>query len=224
MTKIIKSIPNYLTYLRILLIPGFIVLMHDPSAWMIKCALAVFVVAALTDLFDGFIARRFKAVSDLGKLLDPLADKILVMTALVMLTALRSDISGDAWVPGWLVVLVLAREIWVTGIRGVAAAQGIIVQARESGKVKSFLQMISIIFLLLHDQIIPLGRVQLPAQFIGLNLLFISLGFSYWSAYEYTTQILIAGKSDQDLAGISTEARLEKHVVVDELDENTSIN
>lgn len=202
--KILKNIPNWLTYLRIALIPVFVALMDTSSGGVRIAATAVFVLAAITDYVDGYLARKFRATSDFGKLLDPLADKILVMTALVMLVGQRSDLDGDPWVPAWMVVLVLAREIWVTGLRGIAATQGKVVAASSAGKVKSGLQMIAITFLLLHEMPIAfiVGRL-LTAEILGFNLLLLSLVFSYWGAYEYTVAILLG----DDAPSLATEDR-----------------
>lgn len=189
-TKRVKEIPNLLTYLRLVLIPVFVFLMVDPTPAMRFGALAVFLLAAITDYFDGILARKFSAVSDLGKLLDPLADKILVMAALVMLLAQRSDLYGDPWVPGWMVVLVLAREIWVTGLRSLAASQGVIVEASTAGKAKSFLQMVAITFLILHEVKFSVLGAVITCQLIGLYLLLVSIALSLWGAIEYTVEIL----------------------------------
>lgn len=195
----LKKIPNWLTYLRLGLIPLLVILLIDPSPWMGKAAAIVFVLAAVTDFFDGFIARRFGAVSDFGKLMDPLVDKLLVVSALIMLCSLRSDVTGAAWVPGWMVVLVVAREVWVTGLRGVAASRGVIVPAGLSGKLKSLLQMIAIVLLLLHDARFSIHGVAFVSQVLGLNLLVLSLVFSYFGAYEYTMSIL--GSADPESSG-----------------------
>ena len=197
MTSIISKIPNWLTYLRLALIPVFVALLIDPTQKMVSAAIIVFIVAAITDYVDGFIARKFGAISDFGKLLDPLVDKILVMAALVMLVAQRSDSFGTPWVPAWMVVIALSRDIWVTGLRAVAAGNGIIVAAGSAGKVKSGLQMVAIVLLLLHERPLSDFRIPLPwsCQFLGLDLLLLSLGFSIWGAAEYTWAILIARKS-----------------------------
>ena len=189
MSRFISNLPNYLTYLRVLLIPIFVFLMTDPTKLMVFAATLVFVFASITDYLDGMIARRYGVVSNLGKLLDPMADKILVMTALVMLVAQRSDIDGLPWVPAWMVVLILAREIWVTGIRAVAASNGIIVAASNSGKWKTVIQILAVSLLLLHW---PVGfwGVEISLQWIGMNLLCLSIFFSYWSGLEYTYTIL----------------------------------
>ncbi len=201
MPTLIQRIPNWLTYLRIALIPVFVLLMIDPTPGMVLAATFVFVFAAVTDYIDGYIARKFGAVSDFGKLLDPLADKVLVMAGLVMLVAQRSDIFGTPWVPGWMVVLVLAREIWVTGLRALAASQGLIVPAGSAGKIKSGFQMVAVVLLLLHDR--PLTFLKIPlswsCQFVGLNFLLISIAFSLWGAAEYTWAVLLEDRdSDKD--------------------------
>lgn len=184
-----KWIPNYLTFLRLALVPVFVILMIDPSPGEVYAATLVFIFAAITDYADGIIARRYGAISDFGKLMDPMADKLLVMAALVMLVEQRSDIYGEAWVPGWMVVMVLAREIWVTGLRAIAASGGQVVPAGQAGKFKSFAQMVAIVCLLLHDSPLYIFGFKTTFQWIGLNLLFISIAFSYWGAAQYSAQI-----------------------------------
>lgn len=190
-----QKLPNWLTYIRLGLIPIFVLLMLDPSRLMVDLATLVFIIAALTDYIDGYVARRFGAISDFGKLLDPLADKILVMAALIMLVAQRSDVFSEPWVPGWMVVLVLSREIWVTGLRGVAASQGKIVAASNSGKYKSALQMISIFCLLMHDRGFLWLGLNISYQIVGLNLLALSIAISYWGAVAYTYEVLVVDQS-----------------------------
>lgn len=188
----LRELPNYLTCLRLVLVPVFVVMMLDPSSLMVWLATGVFIFAAFTDYLDGIIARRFGGVSDVGKLLDPLADKLLVMSALVMLVAQRSDLSAEPWVPGWMVVMVLAREIWVTGLRGVAATKGLVVAAGNAGKVKSVLQMIAIVFLLMHHLRFSFFGIPMTCQVVGLYMLLLSIMFSYYSAVDYSLSVLKA--------------------------------
>jgi CDP-diacylglycerol---glycerol-3-phosphate 3-phosphatidyltransferase len=150
----------------------------------------VFAIAGLTDLFDGLLARRYEVVSDFGKLVDPLADKLLVMAALVMLVSIRDDVSGVTWVPPWLVILLLGREIWVTGIRGVAATRGLVISANSSGKIKSILQMVGIFLLLLHEVTFSFLGYIIPFSAPGLLLLFLSVIFSIRGAIEYTVLVI----------------------------------
>jgi CDP-diacylglycerol--glycerol-3-phosphate 3-phosphatidyltransferase len=191
----VKQIPNWLTLFRIGLVPLLVVLLIDPSPGMVRMAFAVFIVAVATDFIDGALARRLNAITDFGKLLDPLADKLLVMAALVMLATQRTQEYGDAWVPGWLVVVVLAREFWVTGLRAVAASRGIVVAAKQAGKFKSGFQMVAIAFLFLHDYAFRVFGQSVSCQLIGLNLLLVSVAFSYWGAAEYTVEIFGLSKA-----------------------------
>ena len=184
-----KRLPNWLTFLRLVLIPVFVAALIEPSRSSLNAAAIIFVFAAITDYADGALARRYKAVTDFGKLFDPLADKILVMAALVMLVSLRDD-SCDSFVPGWMVVLILARELWITGLRAFAAKDGTVVAAKSGGKVKSFLQMVAILALLLYDYSFSLFGYRVTFQFIGLNILVVSLAFSYISAVDYSLAIL----------------------------------
>ncbi len=193
-SKFIKSIPNTLTLIRLGLIPVFMLFMRDPSPWMVNVATGIFILATITDLLDGFVARFFRAETDFGKLVDPLADKILVMTALVMLVSLTSEPTGEHWVPAWMVVVILAREFWITGLRGVAAARGQVIAASDGGKLKTLLQMLAIVFLLMHDQTVSISDTTIKAQLLGLYLLFISILVSLWSAYEYSMKVFAWGQ------------------------------
>lgn len=184
-----KRLPNWLTFLRLALIPVFVLALIDPTPSAFTFAAVVFVCAAVTDYADGFLARRYAAISDFGKLFDPLADKILVMAALVMLVGIRDD-TCTSLVPAWLVVLVMARELWITGLRAFAAKDGTVVAAKAGGKVKSFLQMVSILALLLHNHSFNLYGFRVPWQVVGLNLLILSVIFSYLSAVDYSLAIL----------------------------------
>ncbi len=188
-----KKLPNWLTFIRLALIPVFVVFLIDPSRTSLNIAAVIFVLAAVTDYADGILARRYAAITDFGKLFDPLADKILVMSALVMLVAVRDD-QCISFVPGWMVVLILAREFWVTGLRAYAAKGGTIVAAKSGGKVKSFLQMVAILALLLHDYSFNIFGFRVTYQFVGLNILLVSLAFSYISAFDYSLSILAPQK------------------------------
>lgn len=188
-----KQLPNWLTFLRLVLIPVFVLLLIEPTRSGLNWAAVIFIFAAITDYADGWFARRYKAITDFGKLFDPLADKILVMAALVMLVGLRDD-QCQSFVPAWMAVLILARELWITGLRAFAARDGAVVAAKAGGKVKSFLQMASILLLLLHDYSFHVAGIRFTFQFVGLNLLVISLAFSYVSAADYSLMILAPSK------------------------------
>jgi CDP-diacylglycerol--glycerol-3-phosphate 3-phosphatidyltransferase len=170
---------------------------------MFTVAVVVFIVAAITDLLDGYIARRWGAVSEFGALIDPLADKLLVMTALVMLVAQRDFSTGESWVPAWMVVVILAREIWITGLRGIAATQGLILAADTLGKWKSLFQMVAIPMLLLPETRISLGAYVANGRVVGLSLLMMSIVLSVWSGIEYTVEVFSRPASESSDPSLS---------------------
>jgi CDP-diacylglycerol---glycerol-3-phosphate 3-phosphatidyltransferase len=141
------NLPNYLTLARILVVPLIVVVLLTPVAdqWFgisgYAFAIGLFLAASLTDILDGHLARRRNQVSNLGKLLDPIADKLLVSAALIVLVEKHLA-------PAWSVVVILGREFIVTGLRSVAAADGIVIQAQTSGKIKMWAQCIAIVALL----------------------------------------------------------------------------
>ncbi|MBR0596545.1 CDP-diacylglycerol--glycerol-3-phosphate 3-phosphatidyltransferase [Sinanaerobacter chloroacetimidivorans] len=135
------NLPNKLTLLRIILIPVFIIVLMTGYYYI---SAVIFIVASATDALDGHIARKYNLITNFGKIMDPLADKLLVVSALICLVEL-----GD--VAGWMVIVILAREFTVTGLRAVAAAQGIVIAAGWSGKIKTVLQMIAVPALLLKN-------------------------------------------------------------------------
>ncbi len=141
------NLPNYLTLARIVLVPLLVVILLTPFAenWFgissYALAIGIFLAASLTDILDGHLARRRNQVSNLGKLLDPIADKLLVSAALIVLVEKHLA-------PAWAVVVILGREFIVTGLRSVAAADGIVIQAQTSGKIKMWAQCVAIVALL----------------------------------------------------------------------------
>ncbi len=135
------NLPNKLTMLRIIMIPAFIIVLMTGYYYI---SAVIFILASATDALDGHIARKYNLITNFGKIMDPLADKLLVVSALICLVEL-----GD--VAGWMVIVIIAREFTITGLRTVAAAQGIVIAAGWSGKVKTSLQMIAITALLLQN-------------------------------------------------------------------------
>jgi CDP-diacylglycerol---glycerol-3-phosphate 3-phosphatidyltransferase len=145
------NIPNSLTLLRIFFVPLLVAALVTDSrtiylwGWQVaneQAALAIFLMAAFTDLLDGYLARRWKQITTVGTLLDPIADKLLVSSALISLVQVRL-------VPGWMAILVIGREFAVTGLRGIAAASGITIKASDLGKTKMLAQVIAISLLML---------------------------------------------------------------------------
>lgn len=176
------NFPNLLTMGRIAAIPFFVWLLDSPTPERGFWACIVFTAAAITDVLDGYLARKLGVVSVLGKFLDPLADKLIVMAALVWMVPMGR-------ISAWVVVLLLAREISVTGLRSVAASEGVVISAGQEGKTKTALQMIGIVALVLGYPYrlsylgIDLGVVDM--LHVGRMLVYLSLLFSFASAAQY---------------------------------------
>jgi len=175
-----RGLPNLLTFLRILAIPlvGWLLTYPGPrQAWT---AMFVYLAASLTDFLDGWIARRFGLVTTLGKLLDPLADKLLVISTLLMLAVL--DRKPD--IPGWILVIIVGREFAVTGLRSIAASEGLVLSADATGKAKMLLQTIGVHFLIVH-------YVYFGVSFheIGMILLTLAAVVGVWSAVSYHIEV-----------------------------------
>ena len=179
--KDIWNLPNFLTFGRIALIPVVCLLLVSGSP--IDCVLAtvLFGLAGFTDWLDGYLARRMGLVSMTGKFLDPLADKLLVMAVLVTLIPLGR-------VPAWFTILLLARETTVTGLRALAAGEGMIIAAGRGGKAKTAFQIVGLVCTMLHYQYtLDYGLFELTVRFhhVGFAMLLISLVLSYTSGFEY---------------------------------------
>ncbi len=164
------NLPNKITMMRIILIPVFIVvLMLGYNYW----ATGIFVFAALSDAVDGHLARKLNLVTNFGKLMDPLADKLLVFSALLCLIELGT-------VPAWMVIIILARELTITSLRSIAASEGIVIAAGMSGKIKTVLQMVAIPLLLLNNW--PFVYIGIPMDQI---FLWAALAMTLYSGIEY---------------------------------------
>ena len=171
--KSILSHPNTLTLFRIAVVPIIVILMMYPNRICTWIAALLFSAAAITDYFDGYFARRFGLVSNLGKVMDPVADKLLASSAFIMLTAL-------GWVPAWMICIIIGREIAVTGLRNIIAEKGEDVSASNLGKYKTGFQIAAIIPLLFHY---PYFGINLHE--IGYFFLIGALIFTVWSGADY---------------------------------------
>ncbi|MDQ0222559.1 CDP-diacylglycerol--glycerol-3-phosphate 3-phosphatidyltransferase [Streptococcus moroccensis] len=163
-----ENLPNFLTVIRIVMIPIFLLILSvSDSLWAHVTAGIIFALASFTDYLDGYLARKWGVVTNFGKFADPLADKILVMSAFIMLVQL-------GFVPGWVASLIVCRELAVTGLRLLLVETGgEVLAAAMPGKIKTFTQMFAIIFLLFHWHL--LGQV----------LLYVALFFTLYSGYDY---------------------------------------
>jgi len=142
------NVPNLLSICRILLVPPLVVVLLTKFPGKEFVGLGLFLLAALMDFLDGFLARRRNQVTRLGTLLDPAADKILISAAFISLVELDHEL-----VPAWIVVVIIAREFAVSSLRSFAAAENLIIPSGMSGKIKTFLQIVSIALLIIYQQL-----------------------------------------------------------------------
>lgn len=162
------NLPNRLTMIRIFLIPVFVaaVTLKIPHGDYI--AASIFILAASTDGLDGYIARKRKMITTLGKIMDPLADKLLVTAALLVLVELHR-------MPSWVALIIIGREFAVTGLRVMAAAEGNIISAGQLGKVKTVTQIVAMVALFIKDLPIALGYTAMA----------VAVFFTVWSGWDY---------------------------------------
>ncbi|HZS38773.1 MAG TPA: CDP-diacylglycerol--glycerol-3-phosphate 3-phosphatidyltransferase [Polyangia bacterium] len=198
-----RYLPNILTMGRIVMIPAILLFIDNYSPVRSFVACLIYLAASLTDSLDGWLARRRKQVSVLGKFLDPLADKLMVTAVLVYLTAMDR-------VPPWLVVALLARELAVTGLRSIAVSEGLVLSASDQGKQKTALQMVGTMFLLIHFRYRVWGLESFTIRdeplvinfhAVGMVTLYLALAMSVLSALDYFRVFVRAvGERNKQLA------------------------
>lgn len=179
------NLPNKITISRIFLIPIFIIILTIPVNWgewnigtttlpiTHFVAGIIFLIASFTDWLDGYYARKYNLITNLGKFLDPLADKLLVSAAFILLIELELAAA-------WIVILIISREFAVTGLRLVAAGEGIVLAASNMGKIKTVSQIGAIILLIFHNY--PFSYIGFPVDTVAL---YIALILTTWSGVEY---------------------------------------
>lgn len=165
------NLPNKLSILRVLCIPLIVVVMLVPDRNWQWAALALFVLASVTDFLDGYIARKHHLITDFGKFIDPVADKLLVLSTLIMLVY-------QSFMPAWAVVIILARELSVDGLRLIAVTKGKVIAAGPLGKIKTTLQMFLIIWMLALQQ-------SVFSHWTGITLFALALGMTLLSGIDY---------------------------------------
>lgn len=199
------NLPNTLTITRILLTPLLVVILLTRVEGKEIYGAVIFLAAALTDYLDGYLARKRNQVTATGKLLDPIADKLLVSSAFIALVEL--DLA-----PAWMVVIIVGREFVVSGIRSIAATRGHVMPANWLGKIKTFLQVITIVVLIVADTYIE------PWESFGVYLLWMTVIVSLVSMMSYTMTFLRLGNTrnkigpDEDVDYEQKESRKEKIV------------
>jgi len=177
------NIPNILTMLRVAAIPVMVYFLMTPERCSNFWAAAIFSAAAFTDWLDGYLARRMQIVTVFGKFMDPLADKLIVMSAMIMILPYDR-------VPAWMVLVILGREIIITGLRGVASNEGIVIPASNLGKFKTIFQLVAIIGLLLHydyNWFLGIAHPLLTVNMhnAGMFFLWIATLLTIWSGVDY---------------------------------------
>lgn len=179
------NLANKITLARILLVPVFMALMLIKFPYHMEIALAVFLVASLTDKLDGYLARKYNMITDFGKFMDPLADKLLITGAFVVLIQLGR-------IAAWIVFVILAREFAVTGLRSLAAAQNVIIAASSYGKIKTVTQIIAIAVLFLGNY--PFSLLKLPMDMIMVYAALIVTILSGLDYFNKNLQVILKMK------------------------------
>jgi CDP-diacylglycerol--glycerol-3-phosphate 3-phosphatidyltransferase len=202
------NLPNSLTILRIFFVPLLVaalvqenVVLHVGSLavtneWL---ALAIFLVAAATDLLDGYLARRWKQVTTIGTLLDPIADKLLVSAALISLVQIRI-------LPGWMAILIIGREFAVSGLRAIAATEGYTIKASDLGKTKMFSQVVAISCMLLS---VKHAALVVPGQLLMWGVIFFALvsAISYFGKFWHKVDERIKNRRRHELLKLERKRR-----------------
>jgi CDP-diacylglycerol--glycerol-3-phosphate 3-phosphatidyltransferase len=171
-----SNLPNILTTFRLACIPLLLIFLNLPGRLSSFLAALFFTLAAITDILDGFFARKYECITVLGKFLDPLADKILVSVTMIMLIPLDR-------IPVWIVIIIVTRELAVTGLRGIAANEGIVIQATALGKHKTTFQVVALVGLCLHYTYFNVNT-----HTVGMAFLWGALILTVWSGWDYFRQ------------------------------------
>lgn len=181
-----SKLPNTLTLFRLVSIPLVVICLIFPGKWGSFLATIFFGLAFITDILDGYFARKYGSITVLGKFLDPLADKILVSVTMIMLIPLDR-------IPVGVVVLIIAREMAVTGLRSIAVDEGVVIQAGELGKFKTIFQATALIGLCLHYEYFHVNF-----HVVGMFFLWIALVLTLWSGWAYFRQYMRVFSSEKD--------------------------
>jgi len=180
------NVPNILTVARCFMALGYVVLMSFPNFWTALVAWALFTAAAVTDLLDGYFARKYNLISNFGKLMDPLADKILMAAAFIMMLQIPY-----LQIPAWAIVVIFFREYLVTGMRGLAASEGAVLAAISSGKLKTILQIVYCFVFM--AAVVAVEYAQAVGGFAGLDdaTLLTYVGWTSWVSILAVTLITV---------------------------------
>ncbi len=183
------NLANKITVLRIALVFPVLLFLAFPSPLFCFISAILFTIAAISDILDGYYARRDKTVSTLGKFLDPLADKLLICSTFIMLTA-------HGWIPAWISILIIMREFTITGLRAIASDEGIVIAADKYGKLKTIFQIVALIPIMIHYPIFGLNIASL-----GYFILAIALVLTLYSGFRYLQSFYHAVNADMNKGG-----------------------
>lgn len=167
------NLPNTITLIRIGVIPFLFILLASPGEFWSLILAILFVIASITDLVDGYIARKYHLITTMGKFLDPIADKLIVNTAMILM------IPGGR-IPAWIVAITIVRDLIVDGIRSIASSEGLFIQASRLGKQKTLAQIIAVTALMIHYPIFGAD-----AHLVGTVILYIAFILTLYSGIDY---------------------------------------
>jgi CDP-diacylglycerol---glycerol-3-phosphate 3-phosphatidyltransferase len=169
----IFNLPNTITLLRISVVPFLFILLLSPGEFWSLLLAVLFAVASMTDFLDGYIARRYNLITTMGKFLDPLADKLIINTAMILMIPIGR-------IPAWIVAITIMRDLIVDGIRSIASSDGIYIQASRLGKQKTLAQIIAVTALLIHYPIFGAD-----AHLVGMIILYVAFVLTIYSGTDY---------------------------------------
>lgn len=170
----IFNLPNCITLLRLAVIPVLFLLLLSPGRILSMVIAVLFIIASITDLIDGYVARKYNIVTTMGKFLDPVADKLIVSTAMIMMIPIGR-------IPAWIVAVIIMRDLFVDGMRSIASAEGLVIDASRLGKQKTLCQIVAVSALLIHyDTVLGLN-----AHAVGMVILYLALALTLWSGVDY---------------------------------------
>jgi len=167
------NLPNTITLLRISVVPFLFILLLSPGEFWSLLLAILFAIASMTDFLDGYIARRYNLITTMGKFLDPLADKLIINTAMILMIPIGR-------IPAWIVAITIMRDLIVDGIRSIASSEGIYIQASRLGKQKTLAQIIAVTALLIHYPIFGAD-----AHLVGMIILYVAFVLTIYSGTDY---------------------------------------
>ena len=174
--QVIFNLPNTITLIRLSVVPFLFILLWSPGEFWSLVLAILFVAASITDLLDGYIARKYQLVTTMGKFLDPIADKLMINTAMILMIPIGR-------IPAWIVALTIIRDFVVDGVRSIASSEGLFIQASRLGKQKTLAQIFAITALLVHYPIFGVD-----AHWVGIIVLYVAFVLTIYSGTNYFIQ------------------------------------